>query len=68
MGVSDLHIARHSLDQSHEALQLRRDVIWGQRGGGGGINVNTRHLKANHVKVDPQGLASLPRYPEQLSM
>lgn len=30
VGVSDLHIARHSLDQSHEVLQLRRDVIWGQ--------------------------------------
>lgn len=33
MGVSDLHVARHSLDQSHEALQLRCDVIWGQGGG-----------------------------------
>lgn len=30
VGVSNLHIARHSLDQSHEALQFRRNVIWGQ--------------------------------------
>lgn len=36
VGVSDLHVARHSLDQSHEALQLRLDVIWGQ-----GMNINT---------------------------
>lgn len=27
--VSNLHIARHRLDQSHEVLQLRRYVIWG---------------------------------------
>lgn len=33
VGVSDLDVARHSLDQSHEALQLRCDVIWGRGGG-----------------------------------
>lgn len=37
VGVSDLHVARHSLDQSHEALQLRCDVIWGE----GGWNIST---------------------------
>lgn len=36
VGVSNLHIARHSLDQSHEALQLRCDVIWGQE-----MNIST---------------------------
>lgn len=30
VGVPNLHIARHCLDQSHEALKLRRYVIWGQ--------------------------------------
>lgn len=34
--MSDLHEACHSLDQPHELLQLRRDVIWGEGGGGGG--------------------------------
>lgn len=41
VGVSNLHIARHSLDQAHESLQLRRYVIWGQ-----GMNINTQCTKA----------------------
>lgn len=31
VGVSDLHIPRHLLDQAHEALQLRSYVIWDWR-------------------------------------
>lgn len=30
VGVPNLHVARHCLDQPHEALQLRRYVIWGR--------------------------------------
>lgn len=45
VGVSDLHIARHCLDQSHEALQLRRYVIWGQ-----GINTYTHRHTKQHIK------------------
>lgn len=40
VGVSDLHEACHPLDQPHELLQLRRDVICGEGGGGGGHDIS----------------------------
>lgn len=45
VGVSDLHIARHFLNQSHEALQLRCDVIWGQ-----GMSTDTEQRMRDTLK------------------
>ena len=45
VGVSDLHIARHFLNQSHEDLQLRRDVIWGQ-----GMSTDTEQRMRDTLK------------------
>ena len=30
MGVADLHVARHHLDEPHEVLQFRSDVVCGR--------------------------------------
>ena len=30
MGVADLHVARHHLDEPHEVLQFRGDVVCGR--------------------------------------
>lgn len=32
MGVADLHVARHDLNESHEVLQFRSDVVYGKGG------------------------------------
>lgn len=50
VGVSNLHIACHCLDQSHEALQLRHYVIWGQ----GDKHKHTVYKTHNKKKI-PQG-------------
>lgn len=51
VGVSNLHIARHSLDHSHEALQFRHDVIWGQKSGSDGGGAYKMVLKGSNLQL-----------------
>lgn len=63
VGVSNLHIARHSLDQSHEVLQLRCYVIWGQ-----GMSIYTEFKTGNSTATMAPRLALNANIPMSSTM
>lgn len=67
VGVSDLHVARHSLDHTHEALQFRHDVIWGHKRGsdGGKFALKGSNLQLRHP--DELFMQTSQRAPQRVS-